>query len=160
MSIRICDRNDTKMLAEIIRDANAPVARRFNLTPETAPKHPSNCTPDWILDDMDRGVVYFIATHLEEAIGCVGFERAPDGVCYMERLAVPPLLQGKGTGTILVNHFLDRARSQKMTHVSIGIIAEHHELRRWYEDRGFVLTETKKYDHLPFTVAFMRRSIL
>lgn len=40
-----------------------------------------------------------------------------------------------------------------------GIIAEHHELRHWYEQRGVTLTETKRYPHRPFTVAFMRLRI-
>ena len=38
---------------------------------------------------------------------------------------------------------------------SIGIVADHVELKRWYERLGFVETETKAFDHLRFQVTFM-----
>lgn len=40
--------------------------------------------------------------------------------------------------------------------VSIAIIAQQEELRRWYEALGFRFVEKKCYKHLPFEVAFMR----
>jgi hypothetical protein len=39
--------------------------------------------------------------------------------------------------------------------VSIGIIAEHTELRDWYKGLGFTKGETKKFPDLPFHVAVM-----
>lgn len=159
MEIHIAQPHDSAVLAAIIRRANAPVARRFGLTRKTAPKHPSNCTAAWIRADVYRGVVYFVAMEGADPLGCIGFERAPGGVCYMERLAVSPSHQHRGIGAALVARFMAHAAQEGMTAVSIGVIAEHEELRRWYENRGFTLTETKVYDHLPFTVAFMRRPL-
>jgi hypothetical protein len=43
--------------------------------------------------------------------------------------------------------------------VEIGIIAKDTKLRNWYERFGFVLKSTKKFDHLPFVVAFMSAQI-
>jgi hypothetical protein len=42
--------------------------------------------------------------------------------------------------------------------VRIGVIADLIELKKWYGGFGFVETETRDFDHLPFRVAFMIRS--
>jgi hypothetical protein len=39
--------------------------------------------------------------------------------------------------------------------VEIGIISEDIELKDWYGKFGFVQKSTRKFDHLPFIVAFM-----
>jgi len=39
--------------------------------------------------------------------------------------------------------------------VSIGIIAEHTELKNWYKRIGFVEGESKEFPPLPFRVTFM-----
>lgn len=59
--IRDATDNDRDVLVAIIRDSFRDVALRFSLTREICPKHPSQCTPDWIESDMARGVRYFIA---------------------------------------------------------------------------------------------------
>ena len=159
MRIRAATREDAATLAALIRCANAPVAVRVGLSAQKTPKHPSNCTADWIMTDMDRGVVYFLALRAGDAVGCVGFEAAADRVCYMERLAVIPARQCGGIGSALVDFFMDHAREQGMSAVGIGIIAENGALRGWYEHRGFTLTGTRVFDHLPFTVAFLRRPV-
>ncbi|MBN1523426.1 MAG: GNAT family N-acetyltransferase [Spirochaetales bacterium] len=43
--------------------------------------------------------------------------------------------------------------------VSIAIIAESAILRRWYENHGFVAGQSKTFDHLPFTVLFMKKTL-
>ena len=46
--IRTADVHEASLLAHLIRSAYGDVATRFNLTPQNCPKHPSNCTPDWV----------------------------------------------------------------------------------------------------------------
>ena len=153
------DENDANALAEIIRRANAVVAARFGLTPENAPKHPSSCTADWIRDDLTRGVRYILAEVDDRPVGCVGLEKADGGTCYMERLAVRPEFQRQGIGAALVQEFRNLAGQLGYSAIGIGIIAENHELSRWYAAHGFRATETKTFPHLPFTVQFMTGSL-
>jgi len=47
------------------------VAERFNLTRDNAPRHPSNCTAEWVQEDMERGVSYFIIEDENHVAGCV-----------------------------------------------------------------------------------------
>jgi GNAT superfamily N-acetyltransferase len=150
---------DTGRLARIIRRSFADVAARFRLTPENCPKHPSNCTRQWMERDLARGVQYVILTIGDADVGCVGVEQASETTCYMERLAVLPDHRGNGYGTRLARWALHRAGDLGAANVGIGIIAADAGLKRFYESLGFEAGETKTFAHLPFEVAFMSISL-
>lgn len=153
--IRNATPQDQELLADIIRRSFSDVAKRFSLTRDNCPKHPSNCTPSWIASDMARGVRYFILYHGQNPIGCAGVEYPGSGVCYLERLSIVPRMRGRRFGLRLVRHALELAASKGAAKVGIGIIAAHGELKAWYEGIGFVETGRKIFDHLPFEVSFM-----
>jgi N-acetylglutamate synthase-like GNAT family acetyltransferase len=157
--IRSATQKDVEVLAEIIREAFRDVALRFALTRDNCPRHPSNCTTDWIEADMARGVQYFILDEDHKPVGCVGVERANTEVCYLERLAVLPEWRGRHFGRSLVRHALDCAASQGAVRVSIGIIEEQTELKAWYRKLGFSEVQTKSFPHLPFKVCLMEFEI-
>ena len=154
-NIRACTQEDIGTLVEIIRKSFRPVAGRFGLTPENAPRHPSNCTDHWIKFDMDRGVVYFVAEDENQVGGCVAVEKSFSRTCFIERLGVLPEQRGKGLGKALINHALSKARELGAENVSIGIISQDTEMKDWYKKIGFVEKETKEFLHLPFQVTFM-----
>lgn len=153
--IRVCTQKDIGVLVETIRSSFKDVAECFGLTQENAPIHPSNCTEDWIQKDMERGVAYFIIENENSIAGCVALELANSDVCYLERLAVLPNQRHLGFGKALVTHVLSKAKLLGVHRVSIGIIAEHTELKNWYKRIGFVEGESKEFAHLPFRVTFM-----
>jgi N-acetylglutamate synthase-like GNAT family acetyltransferase len=153
--IRTCTQEDIGVLAETIRMSFQDVAERFGLTQENAPRHPSNCTQDWIQKDLERGVTYFIIENENSVAGCVALEHANSEVCYLERLAVLPNQRHRGFGKALVAHGLSKAKVLGVHRVNIGIIAEHTELKNWYKGIGFVEGESKDFPHLPFRVTFM-----
>lgn len=154
-SIRTCTKEDAYVLARTIQRSFQDVAERFGLTKENAPRHPSNCTADWVQRDMDRGVAYFALNNEKDVVGCVALEVANPDVCYLERLAVLPEWRNQGFGKALVKRVLSEARLLRVHYVNIGIIAQHTELKDWYERIGFVARETKAFPHLPFSVTFM-----
>ena len=147
--------NDREILVKLIRESFRDVARRFSLTVDNCPKHPSNITSSWIESDISRDVQYFILYVDENPIGCVGIEKPSADVCYIERLSVIPKMRGKHFGVSLVKHALKYAASKRAIKVSIGIIDEQTELKKWYRKLGFVETQTKSFSHLPFTVCLM-----
>ena len=155
INIREADRGDVPLLSGLIRDSFQDVAERFSLTPENCPKHPSNCTDDWIEKDFARGVTYYILEHSGTPRGCVALERASPDLCYLERLAILRQNRRKGFGGKLVDHVLAEARASGTQQISIGIISEQTELKLWYQKIGFIEGETKEFKHLPFLVTFM-----
>jgi diamine N-acetyltransferase len=158
-SIRKARSEDTEVLAETIRTSFRDVADRFGLTLENCPRHPSNCTKDWIRHALDQGITYFILEHEGAAAGCAALEHAGEGICYLERLAVLPRHRGQGSGRDLVSRVLSEAQSLGARQVDIGIIADHTELKEWYKKLGFVEGESKVFPHLPFRVLFMTRAL-
>jgi diamine N-acetyltransferase len=153
--IRVCTPKGIEVLVETIRKSFQDVAERFDLTKENAPRHPSNCTDDWIQKDMERGVTYFVIENENIVVGCVVLEQANPEVCYLERLAVLPDQRRRGFGKKLVTHVLSEAKSLGAHRVNIGIIAQQTELKNWYGRIGFIEGETKEFSHLPFRVTFM-----
>ena len=152
--------NDREVLVKLIRNSFRDVARRFSLTKDNCPKHPSNCTLSWIESDISRGVQYFILYVDEKPVGCVAIEKPSADVCYLERLSVLPEMRGKHFGIRLVQHALECAKTKGVSKVSIGIIDEQTELKEWYIELGFVELQTKKFSHLPFTVCLMEFEIM
>jgi Acetyltransferase (GNAT) family. len=132
---------------------------RFDLTKENAPRHPSNCTEDWIKKDMERGVTYYALENKNLIVGCVALEQANSEVCYLERLAVMSNQRRQCFGKALVTHVLSEAKLLGAHHVNIGIIADQTELKKWYKGIGFVEGESKEFPHLPFRVTFMSYNI-
>jgi ribosomal protein S18 acetylase RimI-like enzyme len=78
----------------------------------------------------------------------------------MDKLAVLPEYRHKGYGRRLVEFVLDDVKRHKGERVALGIINESTVLKNWYIGNGFAETGTKKFEHLPFTVCFMEKSLL
>lgn len=159
INIRPATAGDEPLLAELISRAFADVARRFGLTPQNCPKHPSNCTQDWINGDQQRGAVYYVLELGGKAAGCVAMENAPHGMVYLERLAVLPTHRRSGLGNILLEHVIGQSRVLGADKVGIGIIAAQEDLKAWYARRGFRETSTRQFEHLPFDVTFMEYAL-
>jgi GNAT superfamily N-acetyltransferase len=158
--IREATQTDAELLASIISKAFTDVAVRFGLTPESAPRHPSNCTPDWILAAFAKGIRHFLLETPEGAAGCVALERADNGqVCYLERLAVLPTFRHRGFGEALARHAAEEARRLGARRLELGMVAAQTELREWYEKLGFSVTTVVRFEGAPFEVAFMRKDL-
>jgi GNAT superfamily N-acetyltransferase len=155
MEIREALERDIPGLNRIIRGSFRDVAERFALTEENCPTHPSFCTADWLEAAFGKGVRFFVLEDDGKDCGCAALERARPEVCYLERLAMLPAYRHRGHGERLVRHVLEEARATKVERVQIGIIAAQTELRDWYLALGFEETGRKRFEHLPFEVAFM-----
>jgi len=154
-NIRPGTRDDIDILVELIQTAFGDVARRFGLTPQNSPTHPSNCRAEWLGREMNRGVTYYVLESEGRPAGCVALERINDEVCYLERLAVLPAERRQGFGSALVRHAIEQARLLNAFRLQIGMIAEHKELHDWYEKLGFEDLEQKTFPQFVFQVTFM-----
>ncbi|MGD0948491.1 MAG: GNAT family N-acetyltransferase [Candidatus Binatia bacterium] len=155
MHIRQATHQDLATLARLVSESNKDVAYKFGLNAENCPKHPSFCTEDWIKADLERGEIYFVIENGVEPVGCVAYENPSAGLAYLNRLSVLPAHRRRGVGALLVKHVIEHARAASIRTVSIGVIAEHADLQRWYKKLGFQEGETKRFPHLPFSVKYM-----
>ena len=160
MNIRQAAISDAEKLTKIIRDSYQTVANRFGLNHSNCPKHPSNCTNEWINSDFERGVTYFILVTDGKEAGCIALEKADHELCYLERLSVLPEYRNRGFGKSLVDCVFHEAKMRGCKRISIGIISEQLELKNWYSRVGFREGVTTSFDHLPFDVTFMECDIV
>jgi ribosomal protein S18 acetylase RimI-like enzyme len=154
-TIRSVAPQDAAILAALIRRSFRGVAERFRLTPDNCPTHPSNCTEEWITFDLSRGKQFFLLEVGGRPAGCVAITRSDDRTGKIERLAVLPEARRHGCGSLLLEHALQALRGMGLARAELAIIAQHDDLCDWYVRRGFAVTGTREFPHLPFAAAFL-----
>jgi GNAT superfamily N-acetyltransferase len=159
MIIRQANKADKGILVALLRDSFRDVAEKFALTTENCPKFVGFNAKERVDSDFEKGLRYFILEENGRACGCVALEKAGPDLCYLGRLAVLPKNRRNSYGKTLINHVFDQARKIGAQRVEIGMIAKDRKLKNWYKKFGFVQKGTKKFGHLPFTVAFMYREL-
>lgn len=150
---------DADAAASILRRSFATMVKRLALTKENCPTSPAFATPRRVIEELERGVCYYVLEAGAEACGCVALEHARDEVVFLERLGVVPEHRAKGYGRALVRHVLTQAESLGVRRVEIGIIAADTPLKSWCEQFGFFETGTRKLEHLPFLVGFLAKEL-
>lgn len=159
IEIRLASTDDATKLAETISLAYRDVARRFGITSQNAPSHPSNAEPHWVLSDLNSGSSYLMALVNESCVGCVAFKQTGTEL-EAQRLAVVPSHRGGNVARLLNEAVLHAARLGGAQTIRIAIVADHQSLRRWYERMGFRHLEVRTFDHLPFKVQYLELNIL
>lgn len=143
--------------ADVIRRSFATVAKDFGLTKENCPTNPAFLEADWLRRDHDAGAEFF-GLYIGGALsGVVGLKPKENVAFEMTRLAVLPEHRHQGCGRALVDFACKTAKERGAEKMTIGIIFENLELKKWYGAYGFVETDRKEFPHLPFTVSFMEK---
>ena len=157
----ISAKDELKQLVPIIQAANLTVAKDFNLTPQNAPTNPAFITEFFLFEGLEKKKHQYFGYFIEEKIvGCLAIYLISENSYGIDRLAVLPEYRHHGHGGKLIGFVENTVKSLGGNKVSIGIIYENKILLQWYRKYGFVLTGTKKFDHLPFTVGYMEKEIL
>ena len=144
-----------------IRHSFKPVARRFGLTLQNCPTHPSFIEKDRLTETAGRDGRLFSCYVDNHVIGFYSLKRSRKnaGIFFLERLCVSPANQKRGIGATLLSHSCAQAAGLGAQKLSLGLIDAHTELKEWYGRRGFMQTEIREFAHLPFTVCFMEKSL-
>jgi ribosomal protein S18 acetylase RimI-like enzyme len=148
-----------KSSVEVIRNSFRTVALEFRLNERNCPTHPSLMTLDKLLE-LEKKANLFGLFLADVQVGFVAIERADETLYYMDKLAVLPEYRHKGYGRKLVEFMFDYVKKSHGGNVALGMIDESAVLKNWYKQLGFKETGTKNFEHLPFTVCFMEKSLL
>lgn len=155
----LADESDIDILISLICGSFHDVAKRFELTMENCPKFVAFYTKERLSGDLEKGIKYYILLEDGQPCGCVALEQAKPDVCYLERLAVLPKYRNKGYGNMLVDHIFKQAILLGAKQVELSMMSKNRKLKNWYKKIGFVQKYTKKFDYLPFIVAFMYKDL-
>ena len=143
---------------KVIRNSFRTVAIEFGLNKDNCPTHPSLITLDKLLELKDKSELFGLFLKNKQ-VGFVAVEKADDSIYYLDKLAVLPEYRHKGYGGKLVEFVVRYVRELGGQKISLGMINESTILKNWYKKLGFRETGTKNFEHLPFTVCFMDRSL-
>jgi diamine N-acetyltransferase len=148
--------NDREELHKLIQKSFLTVAIDFNLTKENAPTNPAFLPIEKMDESIQNKVEYFVAKENDILVGCIAIQPSKnENEYYIERLCVLPEYRHRKIGFELLNKAIEEIKKREMKHIRIGIINENTVLKTWYKKNGFQEYETKKFEHLPFTVCFM-----
>jgi len=154
----ISSRHSLENSVRVIRYSFRAVAIEFGLNKSNCPTHPSLITLDKLLELMNKAELFGLFLN-DRQVGFVAVEKADGGVYYLDKLAVLPEYRHQGYGQKLVEFVAGYVSEHGGQKVSLGMINESAVLKDWYKELGFVETGTKTFEHLPFTVCFMDRSL-
>ena len=149
---------DIGIISHIIKEANIPIANRFNITPINGPAHPSNCKDEWIKGNMNKGTIYFLYYIDLAPVGVVGIDKKSD-LISIKHLAVLPSYWRNGIGRQLIEYVITLGRLEGFKYLNLGLIGSNIELMEWYKSIGFVKKREKKIKNLPYTITFMRMTL-
>lgn len=143
----------------IIHTSFASVAEEFGLTEENCPTHTSFISADKLQSEYDNGWPMYVLELNGKKVGYFSLCRKDESRYELCNLAVMPGVRHKGFGQILVKYAVEEVCRLGGTTLCLSIIAESVKLREWYLHLGFHSLGSKNFDHMPFTVEFMERSI-
>ena len=145
--------------AEVIRESFLTVAKDFGLTTQNCPTNGAFIQTERLVTDLEKGNRMYSFYRDGEMIGFMQLETGRDNAFILEKLAVLPACRHLGCGKTLLDFAMETARSLGGNKLLAAIIEENTVLKEWYLRNGFVHTGTKKFEHLPFTVGFLKAAI-
>ncbi|HEY3378839.1 MAG TPA: GNAT family N-acetyltransferase [Armatimonadota bacterium] len=157
MKIRPIDLEHLTIAADLIRQSFRTVAEEFGLSPDNCPTHPSFLTEERLCAHVADGLQLFGCSAGEALVGVIGIKQRTPRDFEIERLAVLPEYRHRGIGAKLMIFAWEQIVRQGGEKACIGIIDENVVLKAWYQRWGFIVTEIKRFPHLPFTVCQMEK---
>ena len=160
--IKEISRDNIPEATKVIRESFMTVAKEFGFTEQTAPRFTAFAMTETRLDyqlEHEKRQMYgfFSDGEYPKLIGFYSLLVSDNGECEMNNLCVLPEFRHLGLGTELLEDCLKRAEKAGSIKMNIGIVEENIVLRKWYEDKGFVHTNTVKFDFFPFTCGYMEK---
>ena len=147
--------NELRECLDVIHRSFRTVAEQFGLTKENCPKHTSFIPLSFLEAQKNWEWKMYALYAGKKIIGYMSLSKESDDVYELHNLAVLPEYRHHGFGKLLLDHAKDVVKSWGGNVIKVGMIEESTVLKNWYIENGFVHTETKKYEYLPFTSGYL-----
>lgn len=135
------------------------VAKEFGLTVENCPTNGAFMNIERLAAEREKGHIMYAMIEEGRIIGFMQLEKSTEVLYFLQKLVVLPGFRHLGLGRKLLDYAKNQVVSWGGNRISIGIIDENTVLKDWYLAYGFILTGTRKFEHLPFTVGFMELAV-
>lgn len=158
---KVNEHSDFARLAQLLNEAFATVAKEFGLTKENSPTNNAFITGDVLQSQLTENREFYCYEDKGELIGFIAIEQSskePD-TFYIEKMAVHPNYRHRGIGRLLMDFATERIAELDGKRISIGLINNNTVLKNWYQAQGFSKFDVKSFEHLPFDVCMMDKTV-
>ena len=158
---QVTKQSDFGILAKLLNEAFAPVAKEFGLTKENSPTNNAFIVSDELKAQLIENREFYTYSSIGKLIGFIAIEKAlstPD-TFYIEKLAVVSDSRHLGIGRRLMDFASNRIVELGGKRISIGLINSNTVLKGWYSKQGYLECSVKTFEHLPFEVCIMEKII-
>ena len=153
--IREIKEQEMEECAAVIRKGFLTVASEFGITEENVPTNGAFLKKERLEEERSKGHIMYAVVSEDRIIGYMQLERSTPELYFLQKLVVLPEYRHLGLGKALLDYAKAKVLEWEGCKISIGIIEENVVLKNWYMEYGFKTTNTRKFEHLPFTVGFM-----
>lgn len=154
-------KDDFNILAKLLNDSFISVAKDFGLTKENCPTNNAFIKAEDLKSQLDEKREFYYLAENNMPIGFVAIEKSSreEGTFYIEKVAVHPDYRHRKTGISLMGFATNRIKELGGKKISIGVIEANIRLKNWYKQQGFKEVNVKEFEHLPFDVCYMERTL-
>ena len=156
---QVKNKEQLNVCLEIIRNSFMTVAEEFDITQNNCPSHTAFMTFDKLEKQFNEDRPMYLFYQDEIPVGYFSLAKCSDNEWELNNLAVLPEYRHLGIGKAMVDYAVAAVKNYGGNKISIGIIEENILLKNWYLKLGFTHISTRKFEHLPFTVGFMKMEI-
>lgn len=158
---KITKEDDFTILSQLLNDSFATVAEEFGFTKDNCPTNNAFITNTQLYEQLSEKTEFYCYLNNNHPIGFIAIEKSSrsDTTFYIEKVAVHPDYRKKGIGKILMDFAIDRIKDLGGKQISIGLIDHNTILKKWYKSQGFIESEIRVYDHLPFKVCLLYKDL-
>lgn len=138
----------------VIHEGYEPIAVRFGLTNENCPYRGRADLPLSVLEEeFSSGIKMYGYFEQDAMVGFLSIDRASEP--KINDVVVLPAFWRQGIGTALLEYAKTLSTQWGASKISLGMIDDNKELRKWYEKNGFINVGYQQYPNAPFLVGYM-----
>ena len=135
---------------EIIHTAFSENCKKFGFTKENYPSCAAFLTLDDLIEAKRNGTHFYAVFVGDKMAGCVQLKRFDRDTYSFTRFAVLPEYQHCGFGRVLIEHCKAKAKEYNGKKMTLLMVYDNEQLRRFYESCGLTLVRTQRDDTHPF----------
>jgi Acetyltransferases len=143
------------ILLELLHESFYEIAQQLEITKENSKHNAVFITLEELQYDVSNGLELSGLYIDESLIGSIGIKRKDKDKYYIERLCIHPSYRHQKYGSTLLEYGKTVIFNRGGRIISIGIIDENMELKKWYIQNGYSEIEKKRVEYLPFSVCIM-----
>ena len=156
---KIIELQKLEIFVDIIKASFKTVADQFGLTYINSPTNPAFTTFDNLKSIAVKAECFGVYIN-ETPCGFFALEFNIDlKTAYLERVCVLPELRHRGIGKTILNFAENYCKKRGVEKISIGIMDQNIQLKKWYKHNSFNETEIRQFTHLKFDVCFLENHL-